>query len=43
VFVVITGVGTLYFALVQRKKPSHSEALEGQQMAPEAPAAPALS
>ena len=40
VFVVISGVGALYFALVQRKKPSHSLAVEGQM---DAPAAPALS
>jgi urea carboxylase system permease len=43
VFVVIAGVGTLYFALVQRKKPSHSEAVEGHAVAPDAPATPALS
>src|SRR3954454_13706497 len=43
VFVVIAGVGSLYFGLVQRKKPSHSEAVEGHAAAPEAPAAPALS
>jgi urea carboxylase system permease len=43
VFVVLAAVGALYFALVQRKKPSHSEAVEGQAAAPEAPAAPALS
>jgi len=43
VFVVLAAVGALYFALVQRKKPSHSEAVEGQAAAPEAPAATALS
>jgi urea carboxylase system permease len=43
VFVVIAGVGSLYFALVQRKKPSHSEAVEGHAVAPDAPATPALS
>jgi urea carboxylase system permease len=43
VFIVIAGVGSLYFGLVQRNKPSHSAAVEGHAVAPEAPAAPATS
>ncbi len=37
VFIVIAGVGTLYYVLVQRKKPSHAEAPDGELMS-----APAL-
>jgi urea carboxylase system permease len=41
VLVVIVGVGALYFALVQRHKPAHLQAPEGELFAdaPEAPAA----
>ena len=36
VFVVVAGVGTLYFSLVQRRKPSHVEAPEGELLAHDA-------
>jgi hypothetical protein len=36
--VVVVGVGAVYFALVQRRKPSHIEAPEGELIAPVAPA-----
>jgi hypothetical protein len=37
--VVIVGIGALYFALVQRRKPSHIEAPEGELLAHDAIAA----
>ena len=35
--VVIAGVGAIYYGLVQRTKPSHSQAPEGELAAPAAP------
>jgi urea carboxylase system permease len=35
--VVIAGVGAIYYGLVQRTKPSHSQAPEGELVAPAAP------
>jgi hypothetical protein len=46
VFVVIAGVGAIYYALVQQRKPSHIEAPEGELVALDAQgtaAAPAAS
>jgi urea carboxylase system permease len=46
VAIVVTAVGTLYFALVQRRKPAHLEAPAGEAVAagtPEAPPIPTAS
>jgi hypothetical protein len=39
VFIAVVIVGTAYFLLVQRTKPSHLEAPEGEVFADELPAA----
>jgi len=41
VFVVVVGIGVAYYGLVQRNKPSHIEAPEGELVADDA--APAAS
>jgi len=43
VLVVIAGVGAIYFTLVQRTKPAHLQAPEGEALAPEATSAPAAA
>jgi urea carboxylase system permease len=43
VAVVITIVGAAYFVIVQRRKPAHLEAPEGEVFAEEAPTAPATA
>ena len=40
VAIVIAGVGTAYFALVQRRKPTHLQAPEGEVFAHDAVEAP---
>ena len=40
VALTITAVGAVYFALVQRKKPAHLQAPEGELVAPQAPSLP---
>jgi amino acid transporter len=40
-FVVVAGIGAIYFALVQRRKPAYLMAPEGEVFAPEAVEAPA--
>ena len=43
VLVVVALVGAAYFALVQRTKPSHLQAPEGEVFATEAPESPAAA
>jgi urea carboxylase system permease len=43
VLVVIAGVGAIYFVLVQRRKPAHLQAPEGEVFAAEAAAAPSAA
>jgi urea carboxylase system permease len=43
VFVVVTALGTIYFALVQRYKPAHTEAPAGAAVAAATPDTPAVS
>jgi hypothetical protein len=42
-FVVIMGVGLIYYAVVQRNKPAHLQAPEGEVFAEEAPERPSVS